>query len=195
MKWHPIYRSQLYFPDCANPGDVQMFRQEGLPVPTNQIKDIHGGIQVIKKWLRSLASPTPKFYVAKETNTFMIDEFRLYHFKTDAAGVITDDPDDGSDHSLDALRYAMYGLFSKSRSVMSSSDSEYDVESVITESGALKRAPSVVEFAALNNISINTEAVDLKSMGKMIRASDMAAIQTDENEEGIGGSGAFLFSF
>jgi hypothetical protein len=99
MKWHPIYKSQLYFPDCANPGDVQMFRQEGLPVPTNQIKDIPGGIQVIKKWLRSLASPTPKFYVAKETNAFLIEEFKLYHFKTDAAGVITDDPEDENNHA------------------------------------------------------------------------------------------------
>jgi hypothetical protein len=194
MKWHPLYRSQLYFPDCANPGDVQMFRQEGLPVPTNQVKDIAGGIQVIKKWLRSLASPTPKFYVAKETNAFLIEEFKLYHFKTDAAGVITDDPEDENNHAIDALRYIMYGLFSKSRSVMSSSDSEFDVDSVMTENGFLKRAPSAVEFAAIHNIPINTEVFDPKSMGKMVRASEMA-IQTEENDEGVGGSGSFLFSF
>lgn len=194
QRWHPIYKSQLYFPDCANPGDVQMCRQEGLPVPTNQIKDIPGGIQVIKKWLRSLASPTPKFYVAKETNTFLIEEFKLYHFKTDAAGVITDDPEDENNHAIDALRYIMYGLFSKSRSVMSSSDSEFDIENVLTENGSLKRAPSAVEFAAIHNIPINTEVFDPKSIGKMVRASEMTK-EAEENDEGVGGSGAFLFSF
>ena len=64
----------------------------------------------------------------------------------------------------------------------------------MTENGSLKRAPSAVEFAAIHNIPINTEVFDPKSIGKMVRASEMAK-EAEENDEGVGGSGAFLFSF
>lgn len=190
QKWHPIYRSQLYFPDCANPGDVQQFAQEGLPVPSNQVKDINGGIQVIKKWLRSLASPVPKFYVAKETNAFLIEEFKLYHYKTSADGTVTDDPDTEYDHALDAVRYIMYGLFSKSRAIMSSSADEVDVTNVINNDGQYMKMPSPAEFAAAQGIQLSDELPDMTKMGKIGKKSEELS-----DDELMSSSGNFLWSF
>jgi len=190
-KWHHMYRCQLYFPDLANPGDAQTMRTEGLPCPSEQIKDTPGGIQVVKKWLRSMASPNPKMFFAKETCGPIITEFGLYHFKTDAAGKITDDVEKGNDHWLDGLRYAMYALFGKTQAIISDTDLE-DRHSITDRSGNFSRMPSPQEFAATRNIKINPEITQSKSrLGQIGKKSDL----DNEDDPGVGGDGNFLWSF
>ena len=188
QKWHHMYRCQLYFPDMANPGDGVTMRQEGLPCPSKQTKDTPGGIQVVKKWLRSLASPVPKMYFAKETCTPIIQEFGMYHYKVDAAGEITEDPAKEYDHWLDALRYAMYELFSQSTLVSLVEDVDYGM-GVTDASGKFTRMPTAEEFAKDKGLSINTE-VDTSKLGKVGKLSDL-----EEDDQDVNGSGSFLWSF
>lgn len=191
-KWHQMYRCQLYFPDMANPGDGVTMRQEGLACPTEQVKDTDGGIQVVKKWLRSLASPVPKMFFAKDTCAPIIHEFFMYHFKTDASGKITEDPEKEYDHWLDALRYAMYALFGKSQMVLAGYESELSPK-LLDNQGGYTRTPSAEEFAASKGIRINpiTE-VDKSKLGKIGKKSEL---DEDDEDPRQGGAGGFLWSF
>lgn len=188
-KWHHAYRCQLYFPDMANPGDGVTMRTEGLPCPSEQVKDTPGGIQVVKKWLRSMASPVPKIFFAKDTCQPIIQEFFLYHFKTDAAGIITEDPEKEHDHWLDALRYAMYGLFGKNRMVMGTLSDSVQIDNIVDKNGNFKRQPTAEEFAASRGIKINTQ-IDTSKLGQIGKKSEL------EDDVGhVSGSGSFLWSF
>jgi hypothetical protein len=188
-KWHHMYRCQLYFPDMANPGDVVTMKQEGLPSPSKQTKDTHGGIQIVKKWLRSLNSPVPKIFFAKETCSHIITEFGLYHYKTDAAGVITEDPAKEHDHWLDALRYAMYELFANS-TLVTADNIDLMPDNIVSDNGNFSRMPSVEEFAKYKGININTD-IDTSKLGKIGTKSEL----DEEDDDQMGGDGGFLWSF
>lgn len=191
-KWHNMYRCQLYFPDLANPGDAVTMRQEGLSCPTEQTKDTPGGIQIVKKWLKSMASPMPKIFFASETCIPIIQEFQMYHFKTDASGLITEDPEKEFDHWLDALRYAMYGLFSKNKMVMASTD--FEVTGPITDrNGSFNRNPTPEEFAASRGIKINPVDLNKVKLGKIGKKSELD--EEDDSDPKMGGEGGFLWSF
>jgi hypothetical protein len=189
-KWHHMYRCQLYFPDMANPGDGVTMRTEGLPCPTEQTKDTPGGVQVVKKWLRSMASPVPKMFFARDTCQPIIQEFFLYHFKTDAAGIITEDPEKEHDHWLDALRYAMYGLFGKNRMVMANMSGDETIDKIVDNQGNFKRQPTPEEFALTRGIKINTN-IDTSKLGKIGTKSELE----DDINDSLGGDGGFLWSF
>lgn len=189
-KWHHLYRIQMYFPDLANPGDGVTMRQEGLPCPNTQTKDTQGGIQVLKKWLKSLASPVPKIFFARETCGPIIDEFQKYHYKLDAAGNITDDPAKEYDHWLDALRYMMYELFSTSKFVMVNDDVAANTP-LVDSQGNFSRQPSVEEFAAAKSIDLNTD-VDTSKLGQI---GTLSELEEDEDDGSSSGSGGFLWSF
>jgi hypothetical protein len=189
QKWHHMYRCQLYFPDMANPGDAVTMKQEGLPCPSKQTKDTPGGIQVVKKWLRSLSSPVPKMFFAEETCTPIIQEFQMYHYKVDAAGEITEDPAKEYDHWLDALRYTLYELFAKS-TLITAGEGAYDTHHVTDNMGNFFSTPNAEEFAGSRGINLNTE-VDTSKIGKIGTKSELE----DDEDSGVNGSGSFLWSF
>jgi hypothetical protein len=185
-----MYRCQLYFPDLANPGDAQTMRTEGLPCPSEVEKSTESGIQVVKKWLKSLASVNPKIFFAKDTCGPIIVEFGLYHFKTDAAGKITDDVEKEHDHWLDALRYAIYSLFGKSAAIIA--DPDYESKSKLVDRfGSFSRMPSPEEFAVSKNIRVNPDSDQSKAkLGQIGKKSDL-----DSDDLEIGGDASFLWSF
>jgi hypothetical protein len=192
-KWHQMYRCQLYFPDLANPGDAVTMRTEGLPCPSEQTKDTEGGIQVVKKWLRSLASPVPKMFFAKETCGPIIMEFQMYHFKTDASGEVTEDPEKEYDHWLDALRYALYEIFGKNRMVMGTNSMEDGATKLTDRYGNFTRQPSPEEFAVSKGIRVNpSNDTNTSKLGKIGKKSEL---DEDMDEGGVGGDGGFLWSF
>lgn len=188
-KYQQQYRCQLYFPDLANPGDAVLMKEAGLPCATKVDKSVESGIQTVKKWLKSMASPMPKIFFAAETCGKIIDEFSLYHFKIDAAGKITDVPEKEFDHWLDALRYAMYELFGQS-SMMTCPDT-LDFDNVPTDpKGAYMRTPTPAEYAKANGINFNEnspeEAFNIGKVGKLSELED----DDDDNS-----NGGFLWSF
>jgi hypothetical protein len=190
-KWHNVYRVHLYFPDLANPGDGEEMRKAGLPVPSKIDKNIMDGIQIVKKWLRSFGSPVPKIFFAKETCGPIMDEFTMFHYKTDAAGNITDDPDDEFDHWLDALRYPMFGLFGKTPVILGSGSLSDDSANVVDGEGRYMRPPSAAEFAAAQGIILNpNQEVDVSKLGKIEHSKNL-----DDDEGEVAGSAGFLWSF
>lgn len=189
-KYHNMYRCQLYFPDVADMGAVEEMKKAGLPVANEVDKNINTGIQVIKKMLRTPGSQDPKMFICKEFGGNIVNEFLLYHFKLDTAGLVTEMPESANDHWLDALRYPLSMLLGKSTLIMGSGTGDYS-EPVATSDNKFKRTPSAAEFAQQQGIKFNDEE-DRSKLGKVGKPSD---IDDDDDDGGIGGDGGFLWSF
>lgn len=187
-KYHNMYRCQLYFPDVADMGAVHEMKKAGLPVANEVDKNINTGVQVIKKLLRTPGTQDPKIFICKEFGKNLIDEFLLYHFKLDAAGMVTEIPESANDHWLDALRYPLAMLLGKSTLVMASDGSEYDIS--VVHDDKFHRTPSAAEYAESQGISFNDEE-DRSKLGKIGNQNDL---DDDDDDDGICGDGGFLWS-
>ena len=186
-KYHPIYRTSLYFPDPADPGDIVEMQKAGLPAHTNVDKgNISTGIQIIKKWLRAPMTAEPKIFFAADTCQPIMKEFQLYHYKTNSAGQITEDPDTENDHWLDALRYIFQSLFGKAQVIMSTG-ADIDLAKVVTPSGDLLKVPTAEEYAKIYSIPFNNE-VNIDNLGKIGRLSEL-----EEPEQETNGDGGFMW--
>jgi hypothetical protein len=190
-KWHHLYRCQLYYPDMANPGDAVEMRKAGLPTANEVDKgNIMTGIQIMKKWLRTPGLADTKIFFAKETCAPIVQEFNMFHFKTDASGQVTEDPDSEFDHWLDALRYPMTMLFSKSSIILSNSEMDLDRSSIVDKQGNFYRTPTPAEYAAAMGLPLNPEQnVDTVKLGKIGSIS-----QLEKEDDEVGGDGSFLWS-
>lgn len=193
-KYHTMYRCQLYVPDAADQGSIMEMQKAGLPVANQPDKGaINTGIQVIKKFLKAPGSTEPKLFCARETTVPLVREFSLYHYKVDAAGLVTDDPDTEHDHWIDALRYPMTLLFGKSTIVLGGGlafDSQSGLQS---KDGSFNRMPTPTEYALINGLKLNTEEPDKSKLGKIETKKDVD--DSDDPEGEGGGSGSFLWSF
>jgi hypothetical protein len=189
-RWHQMYRCQLYFPDVADQGAIEEMKKAGLPAANDVDKAINTGIQAIKKMLRVPGQTEPKMFIAKETCGPLITEFSMYHFKTDAAGIITDVPEEEYDHWLDALRYGITMLFGKSTMIIGGGVNVVDNTSIIDKNGNYHRVPTAAEYAAANNMNFNPD-VDTSKIGKVGTKSKL----DDDGDDGVGGEGGFLWSF
>jgi hypothetical protein len=184
----------MYVPDAANQGAILEMQKAGLPVANQMDKgQINPGIQVIKKFLKVPGSTEPKIFFAKETTVPLVREFSLYHYKVDAAGLVTDDPDTEHDHWLDALRYAMTLLFGKSTLILGGGLSFDSMQGLQDRDGNFNRMPTPEEYAAAQGLKINTEAPDKSKLGKIGTKSEIDDSGNDDGSEGSGGG--FLWSF
>lgn len=196
-KWHNKYRCQLYAPDLADQGSVLEMQKMGLPVANNAQKpEINASIQTVKKFLRVPGMIQPKMFIARETCKSLIDEFGSYHYKLNAAGILTDDPDDADNHWIDALRYIMHLLFGKAAVVLGGGLAFNDMEGLQDAGGSYNRMPTPMEYAISQGVSVNQEAPDTSKLGKIGTARELEkeaeGLADDGNE---GGSGSFLWNF
>lgn len=190
-KYHHMYRCQLYVPDSADQGAIQEMKKAGLPVANQLDKgQINTGIQVIKKWLKVPGSMESKMFFAKETTAHIVQEFGLYHYKLDAAGLVTDDPDTEYDHWIDAFRYPMTLLFGKSQMVLGTGLDYDNQQSVMNSEGFYTRAPSPVEFAASRGIPMNDNQGDISKLGKIGTKTELE----QEEDETSSSSGGFIWT-
>lgn len=191
-KWHNKYKVSLYFPDSADPGNIQEMQKSGLPTSDKAGKSkVTTGVQVIKKWLRAPGSADAKIFLAEETCKPIIKEFLTYHYKTSPDGLVSDDIDTEDDHWLDALRYAMEGVFGKASVLLSSESMEaFDTSAVMNASGQYLKAPTPAEWALVNNVTINSP--DDTKIGKVGR---WAELEGGEDDSGVEGEGGMMWSF
>jgi phage terminase large subunit len=191
-KYHTMYRCQLYVPDAADQGNILEMQKIGLPVANQKDKgQINVGIQVIKKFLKVPGSTEPKLFIAKDHCTPLVREFSLYHYKMDAAGLITDDPDTEHDHWIDALRYPMTLLFGKSTVILGSGLAD-GVANLQDAHGNFQRMPSASEYAQAQGIQMNETEPDRSKLGKIGKPSELE--DPDDGDDSTGGSGGFLWS-
>lgn len=193
IKYHTMYRCQLYVPDAADQGNILEMQKIGLPVANQKDKgQINAGIQVVKKFLKVPGSMDAKLFLARDTTVPLIREFSLYHYKMDAAGLITDDPDTEHDHWIDAIRYPMTLLFGKSVLVLGSGLAD-GASNLQTSDGSFHRMPTPTEFAAANGIPMSGQEPDRSKLGKIGKASELD--EPGDDDDSTGGSGGFLWSF
>jgi len=189
-RYHSLYRCQLYFPDVADMGSVTEMRKSGLPTVSEIDKTINTGIQVIKKFLKVPGSMDTKIFIAKDTCQPIIHEFGTYHFKVSADGTTTETPDSENDHWLDAFRYPMTMLFSKTAFLMGEG-LEINSNEVVDPNGNFFRTPSAEEYASAAGIELNNESESINTLGKIGTISELLG---DGDDEEIKGSGGFLWS-
>lgn len=194
IKYHSKYRCQLYAPDLADRGAVLEMQKAGLPTANDVNKpEINASIQTVKKFLRVPGMQQPKIFLAKETCTPLIKEFQTYHYKLNAAGILTDDPDDADNHWIDALRYIMTILFGKSNIVLGGGLNFDTVEGLQDKQGNFQRMPTPAEYALVQGLRINTEVPDVTKLGQVGTSKEL---EKDEEFEDEGGqSGSFLWNF
>lgn len=191
-KWHNKYKISLYFPDSADPGNIQEMQKAGLPASDKAGKSkVITGVQVVKKWLRAPGSAESKIFFAEETCKPIIKEFQTYHFKTSPDGIVSDDIDTEDDHWLDGLRYAMEGIFGKASVILSSESMEsMDTSSIVNANGQYLRPPTPAEWAQVNNVAISSQ--DDTKIGKMGRWSEL---EGGDDDTGVEGEGGMMWSF
>lgn len=196
-KWHNKYRCQLYAPDLADKGSVLEMQKAGLPVANDASKpEINTSIQTVKKFLRVPGLTQPKMFLAKETCQPLIDEFQMYHYKLNAAGLLTDDPDDANNHWIDALRYIMYVLFGKTTIILGGGLGFADLDGLQDPGGAYNRMPTPVEYAITQGLRINQEPADTSKLGKIGTSRELdKEVEGEEDGGNSGGSGGFLWNF
>lgn len=191
-KYHLKYRVQLYVPDQADQGAIQEMQKAGLPTANDAKKpEIMSGIQVIKKLLKVPGGTEAKLFLAKETTSHIVNEFTLYHYKTDAAGIVTDVPDTENDHWLDALRYPLSLLLGKTNIILGGGLEFDNVDGLRDKSGSYSRTPTAAEFAATQGIPFNQNEQDASKMGKIGTKSQL----DDDSGDDSGSQGGFLWSF
>ena len=118
----------------------------------------------------------------------------MYHFKVDAAGQITEDPEGEYDHWLDALRYVISMLFGKAQIILGGNGiSVGDSRDVTDNRGFYKRTPTAEEFAAANMIPFKVDD-DTSKLGKLTNKKTPDE-DDGEGDGGVGGDGGFLWSF
>jgi hypothetical protein len=192
-KYNNMYRCQLYVPDAADQGAIQEMQKAGLPVANQMDKGaINTGIQVIKKFLKTPGSTEPKLFLAKETCQHLVNEFGLYHYKTDAAGLVTDDPDTEYDHWIDAFRYPMTLLFGKSNIVLGGGLEFDSTIGLQDKSGNFTRMPTPAEHLLVNGVRLSDQEPDVSKLGKIGKKSEL---DDDPGDDNSGGSGSFIWSF
>jgi phage terminase large subunit len=193
-KYHTMYRCQLYVPDAADQGAIQEMQKAGLPVANQPDKGaVNTGIQVLKKFLKMPGTTEPKMFLAKDSCTPLVREFSLYHYKMNAAGLITDDPDTEHDHWIDAIRYPMTLLFGKSQIILGSG--LIDQGSNLQDGqGNFHRMPSPTEYALTQGLKMNDQEPDRSKLGKIGTAKQLDEAKEDEDGDGVGGGGGFLWS-
>lgn len=121
---HTKYPIQMYIPDTANPGLLQLLRDAELPCAEADKGpgSVRAGINTIKRFLKEPGTGEIKLYLAPDLVSSVAkvkgitEEFAAYRKDTDASGTLKDDlnPVKEHDHYLDALRYIMHWLFGKS---------------------------------------------------------------------------------
>ena len=93
----------IIYADSARPEIIEELRRMGLPIrPTKKgANSVHAGIDVLKRHKLSVIGDN------------FVQEMRNYKWVEDRSGKLTNIPQDGNDHLIDAFRYATYNVLSK----------------------------------------------------------------------------------
>lgn len=194
-KYHSKYRCQLYAPDLADKGSVLEMQKAGLPVANNALKpEVNASIQTVKKFLRVPGMAKPKMFLARETCQPLMDEFTKYHYKLNASGLLTDDPEDADNHWIDALRYIMFILFGKTTIVLGGLAAG-EMDGLQTPDGGFHRMPTPMEYAISQGLTMNQEPPDLSKLGKIGTSRELDKVAENQEDGESGGSGSFLWNF
>jgi len=111
----PIKKYQpTIFGDPEAPADIKTFTRKGFNMRKwDKYKgSVKAGIEVVRMKLMPAIGDPQLYFLKDDPGCEMLGE-RLgkYHFMTDVAGQISDEPDDENDDEADALRYMVMNVF------------------------------------------------------------------------------------
>ena len=116
-----IFRVRRWHPDTSQPSYIKTFNKNGLACQSFK-KDIDAGIEAVRKQIIDAYGRRRLKVIRTEHNDFLIAGFQHHHFKLDAAGRPTREPDDEEYADvMDALRYGAQNLFGTAGNVISPS--------------------------------------------------------------------------
>ena len=101
------------FPDPESPDLSSALKKVGFSVFKKVDKSVQPGIATVKGIIRIPATQITKFFVNSDCMETR-EEFGKYAYKQMSDGSYSDDPNKKFDHSMDAIRYVLHTLLSKS---------------------------------------------------------------------------------
>lgn len=177
------YGIGLVYPDPADPSGVRLLKKAGFSCSSKVDKDILGGISTVRSFLRIPTTNVPRMFIHESCSNLRWELPRL-HKKKLPNGLLSDDPEDGNDHSADALRYPLHTIYG-AKPVMMSTALIPDPKTQASDSEKkFLKVPTAVELAQELGVSF----VDNR---------DTIGKKPDGNNDGgkSGGSGGFSWSF
>ena len=115
-----LYKIKKWYADTAMPSYIKTFRRKGMMCLKFK-KDIDAGIEAVRGKIMDAMGRRYLRVIESDQNSFLIDGFRKHHFKLDAAGNPTREPDDEEFADvMDALRYLAQNLFKPAGRMMAS---------------------------------------------------------------------------
>jgi PBSX family phage terminase large subunit len=107
-QFQDLYHPDTFYCDPAEPANIQMLTNAGLSaVPA--VNDIMPGISHVTSFMPKAGDGRTRFRVAMRCSG-LISEFGQYAYGKDKNGHSTERPVDTANHSLAALRYALYTM-------------------------------------------------------------------------------------
>lgn len=117
---HQKYKFDTIYPDTSQPALNNMLKKAKIcKIHDNFDKkgQIENGITLIRQKISPTVGST-KFFGLQDECAALVDELEKYHYATNAAGEIIEEPVDKDNHCIDALRYAAVNRWSKSKSIL-----------------------------------------------------------------------------
>lgn len=214
VNFHKRYRIQRYFPDTSRPGSILTMKRNDLPVASKVDKDIHSGIQTIKRAMRVPGSNQSRFFVLRRQEIggsdvlgpgcdLLIRQIQKYHLAMDASNkIIADDQyADEFDDAIDAARYVVHNIVGKSYAVISTASPGMGDPASFTKEGGFRgasmRPPTPAEVAAQAGLSVNdNRSVFFREDGTKKTDEEIEAYEKNRfgSKSGGGGGGGFNWS-
>ena len=116
---------RMVYPDQAYPDHNKTLRRKGGFKVAKFKKEVAAGIEAIRMKLMTAAGESSIFFLSGDPGVdFLFDQLSKYHWKMDAAGESTKDPNKTDDDACDALRYPIQCLFMKNSGLLTAGLSE-----------------------------------------------------------------------
>lgn len=111
--WQSMFNIEIIYPDIESPSNIKLLRKRGFTCAGAKKdadaqgaknarfvnKDIKGGIETVRRFIKVPGSNETKFFVHESCELFL-SEVTKYHYKVDRMGnVIADEPEDDQNHA------------------------------------------------------------------------------------------------
>jgi hypothetical protein len=166
------YMPRKWFMDTAQPMFIKSFKKAGMPCKEFK-KDVSGGISSIRGQIIDASGRRRLKVLLTEENRHIIKGFHSHHFRTDAAGNITAEPDDENHaDALDSLRYMGQNLFATKGGLVAPDLREREQEILKNRSSLPQFQPDPGQRNYFNEIfEMASNEVDSKGKGKSATGS------------------------
>lgn len=166
------YMPRKWFMDTAQPMFIKSFKKAGMSCKEFR-KDVSGGIAATRGQVTDATGRRRLKVLLTQENAHLLKAFSNHHFRTDAAGNITAEPDDEEYADvMDSLRYMCQNLFATKGGLVAPDLREREQEILKHRSSLPQFQPDPGQRNYFNEIfEIASNEVDSKGKGKSATGS------------------------